>query len=52
MDGNKAAAYIAYCFSEVSFIYPISPSSGMGDFIDQWAATGKKNIHGEVVTCT
>lgn len=34
MDGNKAAAYVSYAFSEVSFIYPISPSSSMGDYID------------------
>jgi pyruvate-ferredoxin/flavodoxin oxidoreductase len=52
MDGNKAAAYVAYAFSEVSFIYPISPSSSMGAYMDQWASTGKKNIHGETVNCT
>lgn len=52
LDGNKAAAYVAYAFSEASFIYPISPSSSMGDFMDQWASTGKKNMHGEMVACT
>ena len=48
-DGNYAAAYIAYMFSEVAAIYPITPSSTMAEYIDEWAAYGKKNIFGEVV---
>ncbi len=48
-EGNYAAAYIAYMFSEVSAIYPITPSSDMAEYIDQWAANGKKNIFGETV---
>jgi pyruvate-ferredoxin/flavodoxin oxidoreductase len=49
-DGNYAAAYIAYMFSEVACIYPITPSSNMAENIDEWAAAGKKNIFGETVT--
>ena len=48
-EGNYAAAYIAYMFSEVAAIYPITPSSDMAEYIDQWAANGKKNIFGETV---
>ena len=48
-EGNFAAAYIAYMFSEVAAIYPITPSSDMAEYIDQWAANGKKNIFGETV---
>jgi pyruvate-ferredoxin/flavodoxin oxidoreductase len=48
-DGNYAAAHIAYMFSEVSAIYPITPSSTMAEYIDEWAATGKKNLFGEAV---
>ncbi len=48
-DGNYAAAYIAYMFSEVAAIYPITPSSTMAEYIDEWAAFGKKNIFGEIV---
>src|SRR3990172_4719362 len=48
MDGNEAAAYIAYKTSEVCAIYPITPSSAMGEFCDEWSAVGKKNIFGEV----
>jgi pyruvate-ferredoxin/flavodoxin oxidoreductase len=48
-DGNYAAAHIAYMFSEVSAIYPITPSSTMAEYIDEWAATGKKNLFGETV---
>lgn len=44
IDGNEAAAYVAYRLSEVIAIYPITPSSGMGELSDQWAAEGKKNI--------
>ncbi|MCK5566448.1 MAG: pyruvate:ferredoxin (flavodoxin) oxidoreductase, partial [Actinomycetia bacterium] len=49
MDGNMAAAYIAYAFTEVAAIYPITPSSTMGEYIDEWAAYGKKNMFGQVV---
>ena len=49
MDGNNAAAYVSYAFTEVAGIYPITPSSPMADFVDQWAAQGKKNIFGTTV---
>ena len=48
-DGNYAAAHIAYMFSEVAAIYPITPSSNMAEYIDEWAAGGRKNIFGETV---
>ncbi len=48
-DGNQAASHIAYMFSEVACIYPITPSSTMAEFIDEWAANGLKNIFGEQV---
>jgi pyruvate-ferredoxin/flavodoxin oxidoreductase len=48
-DGNQAAAHIAYMFSEVACIYPITPSSTMAEFVDEWAANGLKNIFGEQV---
>jgi pyruvate-ferredoxin/flavodoxin oxidoreductase len=48
IDGNDAAAYVAYQNSEVIAIYPITPSSGMGEMSDEWAAKGKKNIWGTV----
>ncbi len=48
-DGNYAAAYIAYMFSEVACIYPITPSSTMAEYVDEWAAYGMKNIFGETV---
>jgi pyruvate-ferredoxin/flavodoxin oxidoreductase len=48
-EGNYAASYIAYMFSEVAAIYPITPSSDMAEYVDQWAAGGKKNIFGETV---
>ena len=48
IDGNTAAAYIAYAFSEVAAIYPITPSSPMGELADEWAAKGKKNMFGDV----
>ena len=44
MDGNEAAAYIAYKTSEVCAIYPITPSSAMGEFADEWSSDGIKNI--------
>ena len=46
MDGNSAAAYVSYAFTEVAGIYPITPSSPMADLVDQWSAQGKKNIFG------
>ncbi len=46
MDGNNAAAYVSYAFTEVAGIYPITPSSPMADLVDQWSAAGKKNIFG------
>ena len=49
MDGNNAAAYVSYAFTEVAGIYPITPSSPMADYVDQWAASGMKNIFGEPV---
>ncbi len=48
-DGNYAAAHIAYMFSEVAAIYPITPSSTMAEYVDEWAAQGRKNIFGETV---
>ncbi len=49
MDGNNAAAHVSYAFTEVAGIYPITPSSPMADFVDQWAAAGRKNIFGTTV---
>ena len=49
MDGNNAAAYVSYAFTEVAGIYPITPSSPMADYVDQWAAKGQKNIFGTTV---
>ncbi|MBO5555955.1 MAG: pyruvate:ferredoxin (flavodoxin) oxidoreductase [Oscillospiraceae bacterium] len=49
MDGNNAAAHVSYAFTEVAAIYPITPSSPMADFVDQWAAAGRKNIFGTTV---
>ena len=46
IDGNTAASHVAYAFSEVAAIYPITPSSPMADFVDQWSANGLKNIFG------
>ncbi len=51
-DGNYAASHIAYMFSEVAAIYPITPSSTMAEYIDEWAAFGRKNIFGETVKVT
>ena len=48
-DGNQAAAHVSYMFSEVAAIYPITPSSTMAEYIDDWAAAGRKNIFGETV---
>ena len=49
MDGNNAAAHVAYAFTEVAGIYPITPSSPMADYVDQWSAQGLKNIFGTTV---
>ena len=49
MDGNTAAAHVAYAYTEVAGIYPITPSSPMADSVDQWAAAGQKNIFGNTV---
>ena len=49
MDGNNAAAYVSYAFTEVAGIYPITPSSPMADYVDQWSAQGQKNIFGSTV---
>ncbi|MCH5224453.1 MAG: pyruvate:ferredoxin (flavodoxin) oxidoreductase [Muribaculaceae bacterium] len=49
-DGNQAAAHISYAFTEVAAIYPITPSSTMAEYVDDWAAAGRKNIFGETVT--
>lgn len=51
-DGNYAASHIAYIFSEVAAIYPITPSSTMAEYIDEWSAKGRKNIFGETVQVT
>ena len=48
-DGNQAAAHISYMFTEVAAIYPITPSSTMAEYVDEWAAAGRKNIFGETV---
>ena len=50
IDGNTAAAHIAYAMSEVSAIYPITPSTSMGELCDEWAANGKKNVFGQTMT--
>ena len=50
LDGNEAAAYVAHATNEVMSIYPITPSSNMGEWADQWSAEGRKNIWGTVPT--
>ena len=50
VDGNEAAAYVAYAFSEVAAIYPITPSSPMAEKTDEWSAGGRKNLFGQTVT--
>ena len=52
MDGNTAAAYTAYAFTEVAAIYPITPSSPMAEKVDEWSAKGKKNLFGTTVDIT
>ena len=49
MDGNEAASYISYAFTDVAAIYPITPSSDMAENVDRWAASGKKNLFGQTV---
>ena len=49
VDGNTATAYIAYAFTEVAAIYPITPSTPMAETVDEWAAQGRKNIFGQPV---
>ena len=49
MDGNQAAAYISYAFTDVAGIFPITPSSPMAEYVDDWAANGKKNLFGQTV---
>ncbi len=49
MDGNAAAAYVSYAFTEVAAIYPITPSSNMAENVDEWSANGMKNIFGQTV---
>ncbi|KAF1085888.1 Pyruvate-flavodoxin oxidoreductase [Sporotomaculum syntrophicum] len=52
MDGTKAAAYVSYAFTECACIYPITPSSPMAEYVDEWSAQGKKNIFGQTVDVT
>ncbi len=52
MDGNEAAAHIAYDFTEIAAIYPITPSSPMAEYTDAWSAQGRKNMFGQTVTLT
>ena len=52
MDGNTAAAYVSYAFTEVAAIYPITPSSTMAELVDEWSAYGKTNIFGQKVAVT
>ena len=49
MDGNQAAAHVAYAFTDVAAIYPITPSSTMAEHVDEWAANGRKNVFGQTV---
>jgi pyruvate-ferredoxin/flavodoxin oxidoreductase len=49
MDGNMATAYVSYAFTDVAAIYPITPSSTMAEYVDEWAAHGEKNIFGQEV---
>ena len=50
MDGNEAASYTSYLFTEVSGIYPITPSSPMAELCDEWASLGEKNIFGNTLS--
>ena len=49
VDGNTAAAYVAYAYTEVAAIYPITPSSTMAEVVDEWSANGQKNIFGQPI---
>ena len=49
IDGNTAAAYVAYAYTDVAAIFPITPSTTMAEVVDEWAAQGKKNIFGQTV---
>ena len=49
MDGNQAAAHVAYAYSQAAALYPITPSSPMAELCDQWAGAGRKNIYGQVL---
>ena len=49
MDGNQAAAHVAYAYTEVAAIYPITPSSVMPEHVDEWATEGRKNIYGQLL---
>ena len=49
MDGNEAAAWVSYAFTEVAAIYPITPSSPMAEHVDDWSAAGQKNLFGNTV---
>ena len=50
MDGNQAAAHVAYAYSEAAAIYPITPSSPMAELCDEWAGNGRLNIFGQTLT--
>ena len=52
MDGNQAAAHVSYAYSDVAAIYPITPSSAMAEYTDEWAAEGRENIFGQPVRVT
>ena len=49
MDGNTAAAYVAYAYTDVAAIYPITPSSPMAEHLDEWSSQGRKNVFGQKV---
>ena len=48
VDGNGAVSHIAYAFSDVAAIYPITPSSNMAEYVDEWSAKGRKNLFGQL----
>ena len=50
VDGNTAAAHVAYAFTDVAAIYPITPSSTMAELVDEWASQGRKNVFGNKLT--
>ena len=49
VDGNTAAAHVAYAFTEVATIFPITPSSTMAELVDEWSAQGRKNVFGRSI---